>query len=230
MRRWYVITAVALTFGLAVAISSASSAPPGATARCNDGTYSYSQHRQGTCSHHGGVAEWLDGNSSSGSSPSSSGSNKTIDVGQTVLLRPRTKTSGCTLGANPDRRCSPGAYSSKLTKPVICSASFHTSAIRNVPQSKKYAVEAEYGMAQKSYGSALEIDHIVSLELGGSNDIANLFPERASPAPGYHVKDKLENKLHSLVCSGSMTLGSARVGIASNWQSLYGKVYGTAPR
>jgi hypothetical protein len=33
--------------------------PAGATARCRDGTYSFSQHRQGTCSHHGGVAEWL---------------------------------------------------------------------------------------------------------------------------------------------------------------------------
>ena len=30
----------------------------GPTARCNDGTASYSQHRQGTCSHHGGVASW----------------------------------------------------------------------------------------------------------------------------------------------------------------------------
>jgi Protein of unknown function (DUF3761) len=33
--------------------------PPGATARCNDGTYSFSQHRQGTCSGHHGVAQWL---------------------------------------------------------------------------------------------------------------------------------------------------------------------------
>jgi hypothetical protein len=33
--------------------------PAGATARCVDGTYSFSQHRQGTCSHHGGVAQWL---------------------------------------------------------------------------------------------------------------------------------------------------------------------------
>jgi hypothetical protein len=33
--------------------------PAGATARCSDGTYSFSQHRQGTCSHHGGVAAWL---------------------------------------------------------------------------------------------------------------------------------------------------------------------------
>lgn len=36
-----------------------STAPAGATARCRDGTYSFSQSRRGTCSHHGGVAEWL---------------------------------------------------------------------------------------------------------------------------------------------------------------------------
>ena len=34
-------------------------APEGATARCRDGSYSFSQHRRGTCSRHGGVAEWL---------------------------------------------------------------------------------------------------------------------------------------------------------------------------
>ena len=35
------------------------SAPKGATARCRDGSYSFSQSRRGTCSHHGGVAKWL---------------------------------------------------------------------------------------------------------------------------------------------------------------------------
>lgn len=39
--------------------TKASTAPPGATARCGDGTYSFSANRRGTCSHHGGVAEWL---------------------------------------------------------------------------------------------------------------------------------------------------------------------------
>jgi len=40
-------------------VQSPGSSPVGATARCRDGTYSYSQSRSGTCSHHGGVAEWL---------------------------------------------------------------------------------------------------------------------------------------------------------------------------
>jgi len=33
--------------------------PSGATAHCRDGTFSFSHTRQGTCSHHGGVAEWV---------------------------------------------------------------------------------------------------------------------------------------------------------------------------
>jgi hypothetical protein len=36
-----------------------SSAPAGATAICKDGTFSFSRHKKGTCSNHGGVARWL---------------------------------------------------------------------------------------------------------------------------------------------------------------------------
>jgi hypothetical protein len=39
--------------------TAASHAPAGATAKCRDGTYSFSQHASGTCSHHGGVAVWI---------------------------------------------------------------------------------------------------------------------------------------------------------------------------
>jgi len=37
----------------------AANSPTGATAKCKDGTYSHSAHHQGACSHHGGVAEWM---------------------------------------------------------------------------------------------------------------------------------------------------------------------------
>lgn len=36
----------------------ATSRPDGATAHCRDGSWSFSQHHSGTCSHHGGVASW----------------------------------------------------------------------------------------------------------------------------------------------------------------------------
>ncbi len=38
---------------------SSSGVPAGATAQCGDGTYSFSLHHSGTCSHHGGVSSWL---------------------------------------------------------------------------------------------------------------------------------------------------------------------------
>jgi hypothetical protein len=38
---------------------SPSGPPAGASAQCNDGSYSFSRHRSGTCSHHGGVLRWL---------------------------------------------------------------------------------------------------------------------------------------------------------------------------
>jgi len=213
---------VAVGVALVPVTASGGSAPPGATARCRDGTYSFSQHHSGTCSHHGGVAAWLDG----AASPAGPG---TIDVGTTVLLQTRTRTNGCTLGALPDRRCSPGAYYSKLTRPVICAATFRTSSVRNVPDSEKNQVEIEYGLAPRPYGPTLEIDHIVSLELGGSNGIANLFPERAAAHPGFHVKDVLENKLHTLVCGGQMALRTAQRQIAANWEGLYKEVFGAPP-
>ena len=58
-----VLALAAVLAGLAAAAALASP-PPGATAQCRDGTYSYSQHHSGTCSHHGGVAVWLDNSAS----------------------------------------------------------------------------------------------------------------------------------------------------------------------
>jgi hypothetical protein len=152
-----------------------------------------------------------------------------VAVGRTVLLGTRTRSRGCKRGALPDRRCSPGAYYSKLTRGVICSAAFHTSTIRNVPESEKHQVELEYGMTPRSYGYTIEIDHIVPLEVGGSNEIANLYPEPGSGTAGYHFKDRLENRLHDLVCTGALTLRAAQHRIAANWEKLYLEIFGMNP-
>jgi hypothetical protein len=57
-----VIATIALGAGGFAASAAINDVPPaGATALCKDGTYSFSQTRSGTCSHHGGVATWLTG-------------------------------------------------------------------------------------------------------------------------------------------------------------------------
>lgn len=223
MRRAAILTLLLLAV-LAVPPASADSPPPGATAKCRDGSYSSSQHHSGTCSHHGGVAAWLDGGATGGASTAAPAA---VATGRTVLLAPRTRSRGCVRSARPDRRCSPGAYYTGLTKAVLCAPSFHTSSVRHVTQAEKFAVEREYGMTPKPYGRTIEIDHIVSLELGGSNDIANLYPEAGSGPESYHVKDRLENAAARLVCAGKLNLRTAQRAIASNWETLYAHVLGT---
>ncbi len=44
---------------LVLAPALACARPAGASARCRDGSFSFSLHHRGTCSHHGGVAQWL---------------------------------------------------------------------------------------------------------------------------------------------------------------------------
>jgi len=73
-----------------------------------------------------------------------------------------------------------------------------------------------------------EVDHLISLELGGSNDIANLWPQSYVSEPfNAHIKDKLENKLHALVCSGRITVETAQKAIANDWTAAYRQYVGS---
>lgn len=132
----------------------------------------------------------------------------------------QTKTSGCQAhDALPDSDCTPGAIIASATKDQICQSGY-ASSVRNVPTSEKDQAYAEYGITSH-YSGEYEVDHLVSLELGGSNDIANLWPEAASPKPGFHEKDKVENYLHDQVCSGAISLQQAQIEIATNWLQVY---------
>jgi hypothetical protein len=87
---------------------------------------------------------------------------------------------------------------------------------RNVPESEKRQVYAEYGIRSHSSGR-YEVDHLIPLELGGSYSIRNLWPEAANPRPGFHGKDRLEKTLHRLVCAGRLSLRKAQSLISTSW-------------
>jgi hypothetical protein len=125
--------------------------------------------------------------------------------------------------ALPNHRLTPGAHFS-AGKARICVTGYSAS-VRNVPESEKNAVYAEYGLQRVAY--AYEVDHLVSLELGGSNAISNLWPEHYYNPWGARTKDRLENKLHALVCAGRLTLASAQRQEASNWIAAYTRYVST---
>ena len=81
----------------------------------------------------------------------------------------------------------------------------YTKLVRHVTAATKRKVYAAYGIKSHRSGQ-YEIDHLVPLELGGSNSVSNLFPEAASPRPGFHDKDRLENEVHDRACAGRQQL------------------------
>ena len=135
------------------------------------------------------------------------------------VLGARTKVAGCVArDGMPDHDCTPGQAFPDVTASEVC-VSGYSKSVRNVPERVKNAVYTEYGVATHTTGE-YEVDHLISLELGGSNDIANLWPEPANPTPGFHEKDRVENYLHSQVCKNLMTLQQAQEIIANNWKSV----------
>ena len=93
--------------------------------------------------------------------------------------------------------------------------------MRSVSTTLKKKVYAEYGINYPQPTGSYEADHLIPLELGGSNDIANLFPESGDPQPGFREKDLVENYLHDEVCAGTIDLAMAQVQIARDWVAVY---------
>ena len=123
----------------------------------------------------------------------------------------------------PDPVCTPGAYNPDVTQTSIGSTicvSGWTATVRP-PTSYTNALKAQ-GIADYGYSdtnmSDYEEDHLVPLELGGApRDPGNLWPEPHYGTQTSSTKDGVETKLKNAVCSGRITLATARTAIRTNW-------------
>lgn len=129
--------------------------------------------------------------------------------------------------ALPNPAFTPGALNQNVTQADIHSTiCLHgwTATVRP-PESYTNKLKREQ---IKEYGYAdtrmrdYEEDHLVSLELGGSpTSPLNLWPQPYAGRWGARVKDRLEDRLHRLVCQGKITLAVARAAIRKNWVRAY---------
>lgn len=128
-------------------------------------------------------------------------------------------------GHAQDPRCTPGVLNPAVTqttiKQTICKSGW-TATIRP-PTSYTNPIKVKelkaYGYGGRSL-SGFELDHLISLELGGApSDERNLWPESHKNS---FDKDGLENSLKSEVCSHSITLGKAQWRIV-HWPKFAGQ-------
>ena len=123
-------------------------------------------------------------------------------------------------GQLPDPRCTPGSVDPAVTQATIGSTICRSGYTTTVRPPSSETTRAKYDVSYPAYhipgGATSELDHLVSLELGGSNDITNLWPEVGSlPNP----KDKVENALNRAVCDGRVSLAAAQRAIATDWMT-----------
>jgi hypothetical protein len=121
-------------------------------------------------------------------------------------------------GPLPDKNCTPGGV---MTNDVDVICDQPTGLRRHVSVAEHRHVFERYGISYPQPEGAYEVDHLIPLELGGSNDPTNLWPEAAEPRPGFHEKDEVENYLHEQVCRGAISLVQAQRQVADSWLVVY---------
>ena len=139
--------------------------------------------------------------------------------------------------ARPNPRITPGALN-----PAVDQANIHeTICVRGYSRTLRPPEDYTERLKRsgiRRYGYTdyrlrdYEEDHLVSLELGGSpTSPHNLWPEPHHVIGGWgsYTKDRLENKLHTLVCRGRVPLAEAQRDIASDWIAAYKRYVGPDP-
>lgn len=140
--------------------------------------------------------------------------------------------------ALPNPKLTPGAINPEVTQEnlgeTICRKGGYTKSIRppaEYTNKLKRKQISQYGYTDYRMRD-YEEDHLISLELGGSPDSPkNLWPEPHHVIGGWgsYAKDKLENRLHVLVCRHKLPLAEAQRQIATDWIDSYKHYVGPDP-
>ncbi len=130
-----------------------------------------------------------------------------------------------TSAVEPNRQLTPGA-TRFVSAHELCATEYSDDA-GDVSAEVKERVLKEYGLAGR-LPTNYELDYLISPQLGGTEDVSNLWPEPATATTwDVKTKDALENRLHQMVCRGNISLTTAQKDLATDWVSAYKKYFHT---
>jgi hypothetical protein len=141
-----------------------------------------------------------------------------------LLVGPCTVRLAADGEALPDPRCTPGVVSERVSQANIATTicvSGYTTSVRpaaSITTPLKRRTAAVYGLVYEP--QVQEYDHLIPLELGGANDVRNLWtepPTSAGQTTTLNGKDQVENRLKDAVCAGRISLTDAQRRIATDW-------------
>jgi hypothetical protein len=111
----------------------------------------------------------------------------------------------------------PGAKG-KANDAQVCAADFEASVKPLAKWQRDQALE-RYGKRPEDFTG--ELDHLIPISLGGSNDPDNVWPLPANKDMGPEQKRQLDAKLHQMVCDKTITLKAAQDAIKKDWVKAY---------
>ena len=147
-----------------------------------------------------------------------------------ILLAP-TAAYSATNYLLPIKSITPGAIDPTVSQTNIASTICIVGYTKTIRPPATYTNSLKFQQLRGSYsryGSTnsklFEEDHLIPLALGGApRDPKNLWPE---PWESARKKDRLELKLHLMVCAGQMSLAKARAIFATDWTKGYATYVG----
>ena len=122
----------------------------------------------------------------------------------------------------PNPKLTPGA-TLNVTKDDVCDSA--TDLAHNIPVVLKRQVFDRYSIRPNAAGG-YDVDRLIPTGLGGSNAIKNLWPQPFTGEWNHDLKNRLEHRLHKMVCGGALDLKIAQQEIADDWVSAYRKYLG----
>jgi hypothetical protein len=107
---------------------------------------------------------------------------------------------------------------SKANEAQVCAADYEASVKPIAKWQRDQAIE-RYGRRPEDFTG--ELDHLIPLSLGGTNDPDNVWPMPPSKTMGPEQKQALDLKLHQLVCDKTLKLKDAQDAIKKDWVKAY---------